>query len=343
MKANGNWFNSALIVFMAAFLLMSAAPAQADLLDDIKARGVINIGVAAGAPGFSATNNEGVRIGFDIDLCHALAAAVLGDPNKLKLVPVSAKEGFPALQTGSIDVIVSRLTFTLTRDAASMDFPKVMIYDGQGFLVPKDLGIKKLADLNGATICANAGSTSEQNVTDYFRKNNMKFQLLTFKSGEESLTAYAAKRCDCFTTDSFGLAAQSLKLPDRDKHVILPERISKEPIGPIVAHGQNRWNDVVAWVMNALIDAEEAGVTKANVDEMKKSDDPDIQRLLGVNGDMGKALGLPNDWAYQAVKAVGNYGEIFERNLGQGSPLKIERGYNALWNKGGLMIGMPIR
>ncbi|MFC1892396.1 amino acid ABC transporter substrate-binding protein, partial [Thermodesulfobacteriota bacterium] len=239
------------VIFFIFILVGFVAQAQADGLDDVKARGKILLGIAPGAPGFSSTDNEGRRVGFDIDFCHAISAAVLGDPNKVQLTPVTGKEAFPSLKAGSLDALVHRFTWTLSRDAGSMNYTRVYVYDGQGFLVRKDSGVKKITDLDGAVICISQGSTSEQNAMDYFRKNNIKFEGLAFKGNEQSFTAYAAKRCDAMTTDSFGLAAHSQKLPDPENHMILPERISKEPIGPLVANGEDRLGDAIRWTINA--------------------------------------------------------------------------------------------
>ncbi len=301
-------------------------------------------GVVPGAPGFSALNNKGVRVGFDVDLCHAIAAALFGDPSKIKPTPVNLKTGFSSLQSGALDVLTHRFTWTLSRDAASMNYTKVMTYDGQSFMVRKASGVKKIADLNGAVLCTAQGSTSELNATDYFRSHGLKVELLTFGSQGEALKAYAAKRCDAYTTDRNGLAVRRTKLRDPSAHLIFNTTISKEPIGPMVPQGQDRWRDAVFWMMNALIEAEELGVTKANVDKMKASSKtPAVQRLLGVTGNYGQKLGIPNEWAYNEIKAVGNYGEIWNRNLGPKTPLGLERGLNNLWTKGGLMMSMPIR
>jgi len=334
-----------IVVLCFTFIFFGfTGPVLADVLDNVKSRGYVHCGVAPGLPGFSSVNNKGVRVGFDIDLCHAIAAAVLGDPKKIKLTPVRLRDGFPSLRAGSLDILVHRFTWTLSRDAGGVDWVRTMTYDGQAFIVRKDSGVKKLADLDGATICTAQGSTMEINTTDYFRKHNLKMELITYKGMPEAFEAYIAKRCDCMTTGAIGLAANSQKLPDPENHIILPERISMEPIGPVVAHGQSRWGDAVRWILNALIAAEELGVTQANVDEMKKgSDNPEVKRLLGVTGDLGQRLGLSNDWAYNAIKAVGNYGEIFDRHVGPNTPLKLDRGLNALWNKGGLMLSPPIR
>jgi len=334
-----------IMVLCFTFIFFSlSGSGLADVLDDVKSRGIVNCGVPPGFPGFSSVNNEGVRVGFDIDHCRAIAAGVLGDPTKIKLTPVGLRDGFPSLRAGSLDVLTHRFTWTLGRDAGGVDWARAMTYDGQGFIVRKDSGVKKLADLDGATICTSQGSTMEINTTDYFRKNNLKFELLTFKTVPEAFSAYVAKRCDCMTAGGLGLVANSQKLADPENHVILPERISMEPIGPLVASGQSRWCDAVRWVLNALIAAEELGVTQSNVDEQRKSSkNPEVRRLLGVTGDLGKKLGLSNDWAYNVIKAVGNYGEIFDRHVGPNTRLKLDRGLNELWSKGGLLVSPPIR
>lgn len=334
-----------IMVLCFTFIFFSlSGSGLADVLGDVKSRGIVNCGVPPGFPGFSSVNNEGVRVGFDIDHCRAIAAGVLGDPTKIKLTPVTLRDGFPSLRAGSLDVLTHRFTWTLGRDAGGVDWARAMTYDGQGFIVRKDSGIKKLTDLDGATICTSQGSTMEINTTDYFRKNNLKLELLTFKSVPEAFSAYVAKRCDCMTAGGLGLVANSQKLADPENHVILPERISMEPIGPLVASGQSRWCDAVRWVLNALIAAEELGVTQSNVDEQRKSSkNPQVKRLLGVTGDLGKKLGLSNDWAYDVIKAVGNYGEIFDRHVGPNTRLKLDRGLNELWSKGGLLMSPPIR
>lgn len=344
MKSKGIQNQIFVGIALSFFVFTVATPAYADKLDDAKKRDSLIIGIAPNSPGFSSTDNQGKRVGFDIDLTKAISAAILGAPDKTQLKPVKGKQAFPGLKTGSLDALVHRFTWTLSRDAGSLNYTRVMNFDGQGFLVRKDLGIEKIADLDGAVLCVSQGSTSELNVTDYFRKNGLTFELLAFQNNEQALTAYGAKRCDAMTTDSFGLAAHSQKLSDREKHVILPERISKEPIGPLVAHGEDRLGDAIRWTLNALIAAEELGITQANVDEVRKtSKNPEVKRLLGVTGKMGNKLGLENDWAYKAIKAVGNYGEIWNRNLGPDTPLGFERGLNALWTDGGLMISMPFR
>jgi general L-amino acid transport system substrate-binding protein len=320
-----------------------AAPAHADVLDDVKAHGVLKCGVTLAATGFSAEDNAGKREGFDVDLCKAIAAASLGDESKIQLVPMDLKTAFAGLPTGAVDVLTHRFTWTQSRDVGGLKFAKVMFFDGQGFAVTKKSKANKLADLNNATICTAQGSTSELIVADYFRAHKMKYKIVTFASQEQAWDAFVGKRCDAAINDRSGLAARLAKLPNKDDFKVLAETLSNEPIGPIVAQGQPRWEDVVRFTLNALVAAEEMGVTLANVDAMLKSESPDIQRLLGVTGDFGAKMGLSNDWAYKAIKAVGNYGDIWERNVGPKTSLRLERGRNALVANGGLMMAIPVR
>jgi general L-amino acid transport system substrate-binding protein len=320
-----------------------AAPAHADVLDDVKAHGVLKCGVTLAATGFSAEDNAGKREGFDVDLCKAIAAASLGDESKIQLVPMDLKTAFAGLPTGAVDVLTHRFTWTQSRDVGGLKFAKVMFFDGQGFAVTKKSKANKLADLNNATICTAQGSTSELIVADYFRAHKMKYKIVTFASQEQAWDAFVGKRCDAAINDRSGLAARLAKLPNKDDFKVLAETLSNEPIGPIVAQGQPRWEDVVRFTLNALVAAEEMGVTQANVDAMLKSESPDIQRLLGVTGDFGAKMGLSNDWAYKAIKAVGNYGDIWERNVGPKTALRLERGRNALVANGGLMMAIPVR
>ncbi len=331
----------------AAVLVCSlgiATAASAGTFDTVKKNGFLKCGVGQGLAGFSNPDAKNNWTGIDVDLCRAIASAVFGDPTKVKFTPLSAKERFTALQSGEIDLLSRNTTWTLVRDTSlGLDFVGVMYYDGQGFLVRKKSGVKSAKELDGATVCVNTGTTTELNVADYFRTNNLKYKLVVYEKDDEVVAAYDAGRCDVYTTDQSGLYAQRIKLKNPDEHVILPEVISKEPLGPVVRHGDNQWGDIVRWTLFAMVEAEELGVSSANVDEMKKSPNPNIRRLLGLEGDTGKDLGLPNEWAYNILKNVGNYGEAFERNLGTGSPLKIARGQNALWNKGGLQYAMPVR
>ncbi len=327
---------------VAGFGIAEASPT----LEAVKKNGFVRCGVnGGGLPGFATVDDQGNWSGFDVDYCKAVAAAIFGDTSKVKYVPLSAKERFTALQSGEIDVLIRNTTWTLTRDTAlGLDFVGVNYYDGQGFMVNKSLGVKSALELDGASVCVQTGTTTERNLADYFRKHNMKYEPVVFENANEAIAAFQAGRCDVFTTDRSGLYAERTRFDNPDEWVILPEVISKEPLGPVVRHGDNEWGDIVRWVFYATIEAEEYGVTSANVDEMReKSTDPTIRRLLGVEDEFGKYLGLPQDWAYQVIKQVGNYGEIFERNLGQNTPLKIDRGINDLWTRGGLQYAMPFR
>lgn len=326
-----------------AALAALAGPARADVLDDVKSHGVVKCGVTLAAPGFSAEDNAGKRTGFDVDLCKAIAAAALGDDSKIQLVPMDLKTAFAGLPTGAVDVLTHRFTWTASRDIGGLKFPKVMFFDGQGFAVTKKSRANKVADLNNATICTAQGSTSELIVADYFRSHKMKYKIVTFASQEQAWDAFVAKRCDAAINDRSGLAARLAKLPNRDDFKVLSETLSNEPIGPIVAQGQPRWEALVRFTLNALVAAEELGVTQANVDEQLKSQTPDVQRLLGASGDFGSKMGVGNDFAYKAIKAVGNYAEIWDRNVGPKTPLRLERGRNALVANGGVMMSVPIR
>jgi general L-amino acid transport system substrate-binding protein len=327
----------------AAFL---AGPALAGpTLDKVKGQGTIVCGVSTGLAGFSLADSQGKYTGLDVDFCRALAAAVLGDANKVKFAPLSAQQRFTALQSGEVDLLSRNTTWTTQRDTQlGLNFAPTMYYDGQGFMVPKKLGVKSAKELNGATVCVQPGTTTELNLADFFRANKMEFKPVVIERLEEVEAAFFSGRCDAYTTDASGLAATRVaKAPNPDDYVILPEIISKEPLAPAVRHGDDEWFDIVKWTVYALIEAEERGVTSKNVDEMLKSDDPNVKRLLGVTPGMGKSLGLDEKWAYNAIKQVGNYGEIFDRNVGKNSPLKLERGLNDLWTRGGLQYAMPIR
>lgn len=328
----------------AAFAGMAGAPALADTLDDVKAKGFVQCGVSQGLPGFSSQDDAGEWLGLDVDVCRAVAAAIFGDPAAVKFTPLSSKERFTALSGGEIDMLSRNTTWTMRRDSQlGIVFTGVSYYDGQGFLVPADLGVASALELDGARVCIETGTTTELNVTDYFRANNMTFEPIVFENASDVVAAYDAGNCDVYTTDRSGVAGQRLKLTDPEAHVVLPEIISKEPLGPVVAEGDTRWFSIVKWVLFALVNAEEMGVTSENVEEMKGSDDPAIKRLLGVEGNFGEEIGLAPDWAAKAIAAVGNYEEIYERNVGPNTPLKLERGLNALWNEGGIMYAPPIR
>jgi len=327
---------------LAAVVALAGA-ARADVLDDVKAHGVVKCGVTLAAAGFSAENNAGKREGFDIDLCKAIAAATLGDETKMQLTPMDLKTAFAGLPTGAVDVLTHRFTWTESRDVGGLKFPKIMFFDGQGFAVTKKSKASKIADLDNATICTLQGSTSELIVASYFGAHKLKYKIVTFASAEQAWDAFVGKRCDTVINDRSGLAARLAKLPNRDDYKVLAETVSNEPIGPVVAQGQPRWEALVRFTLNALVAAEELGVTQANVDAQRASQNPDVQRLLGVTGDFGTKLGVANDYAYKAIKAVGNYGEVWDRNVGPKTPLRLERGRNALVANGGVMMSIPIR
>jgi general L-amino acid transport system substrate-binding protein len=319
--------------------------AKADTLADVQGRGTLNCGVTTGLAGFASPDDQGNWAGLDVDMCKAVAAAVLGDATKVNYVPTNAKERFTALQSGEIDVLARNTTWTFSRDTdLGFDFVGVNYYDGQGFMVRKDLNVKSALELSGASVCVQTGTTTELNLADYFRANNMELKSVVFETNDQARQAYDEGRCDAYTTDASGLAAERSVLAQPDQHIILPEIISKEPLGPLVRHGDNRWGDIVRWTLNAMIIAEEFGVTQANVDDQKaNSQNPEVRRLLGVEGEMGKMTGLPNEWAYNIIKQIGNYGESFERNVGLKTPLGLARGLNELWSKGGLLYAPPIR
>ena len=314
-------------------------------LDAVKARGQLICGVNTGTAGFSAASSQGEWTGIDVDLCRAVAAALFGDAKKVKYVPLTAQQRFTALQSGEIDILSRNTTFTLTRDASlGLNATAVTYYDGQGFMVPKKLKVKSVKQLNNAAVCVQSGTTTEKNLNDYFRANKLKYKPVVFEGFEASFKAFFAGRCQAYTTDASGLASiRNKEAQNPDDFVILPEIISKEPLGPMVRRGDDEWFAIAKWVIYALLEAEEYGVTQANVDQMKTSDNPSVQRILGTAEDSGKLLGLEKDWAYRAIKATGNYGEIFERNVGPKSPLKLPRGLNTLWNQGGLMYAPPVR
>jgi general L-amino acid transport system substrate-binding protein len=330
-----------LTVALAAGL---SSQADAQTLKTIKDRGMLSCGVSQGLPGFSAPDDKGNWAGLDVDLCKAVAAAVFNDPTKVKYVPLSAKDRFTALQSGEIDVLSRNTTWTVSRDTSlGVNFAGVNYYDGQGFLVRKSLKVNSALELNSASICVQTGTTTEQNLADYFKGNNMKYEVIAFSTADETVKAYESGRCDVFTTDVSGLYAERLKLAVPADHGVLPEVISKEPLGPLVRHGDDQWFDIVKWTLFAMINAEELGITQKNVDDMAKSDKPELKRVFGTDGNLGEQLGLTKDWVTRIVKAVGNYGESFDRNVGAGSKLGIARGLNALWNKGGIQYAPPIR
>jgi general L-amino acid transport system substrate-binding protein len=317
-------------------------------LDAVKARGQLVCGVGTGTAGFMQADSQGKWVGLDVDVCRAVSAALFGDSEKVKYVPLSSQQRFTALQSGEVDLLSNNTTWTLTRDTAlGLDFTAVTYYDGQGFLVNKKLGVKSAKELNGATVCVAPGTTTELNLADYFRANKMTFKPVVIEKLDEVRAAFFAGRCDVYTNDSSSLYATRAANPPPpatpDDFIVLPEIISKEPLGPAVRQGDSQFADIVRWSQYAMLEAEEAGIDSKNVDDMLKSDNPNIKRILGVTPGMGKALGVDEKWVYNIVKQVGNYGESFERNVGTGSPLKIERGLNRLWTKGGLQYAPPIR
>jgi general L-amino acid transport system substrate-binding protein len=331
-------------LILATTIGLAASAASAQVLNSVKQRGMLNCGANGTLAGFGLPDAQGNWTGLDVDFCRAVAAAVLDDPKKVKFVPLSAKDRFTALQSGDVDVLARNTTWTSSRDTSlGLNFTGVNYYDGQGFMVRKALKVNSALELNGAAVCVQQGTTTELNLADYFRANKMTLKTVTFATANEAVKAYDAGRCDAYTTDASGLYAERLRLTNPDDHVVLPEIISKEPLGPSVRHGDDQWFDIVKWVGFAMLDAEELGVTSKNVDEMMKSTNPKIKRLLGTEGNYGEQLGLTKDWAYRIVKHVGNYGESFDRNVGEGSPLKIARGLNRLWTKGGIQYAPPVR
>ena len=329
---------------MFVAMLVAGAPAGAQTLKAVKERGTLNCGVGQGLLGFSSQDDKNNWTGLDVDICRAVAAAILGDAAKVTFTPLDAASRFDALQSGKIDMLSRNSTWTMSRETAlGLMFAGVAYYDGQGFLVRRESGVDTALQLGGKTVCAQAGTTSELNLADYFRANEMPLKILQVGTAEESRKAYDERKCDVLTSDVSQLYAERLKLSNPADHVVLPEVISKEPLGPMVRHGDDQWFDIVKWVLFAMVDAEEMGVTQKNVDEMSKSDKPDLKRAFGTDGNLGEQLGLTKDWFYRIIKAVGNYGESFDRNVGSGSKLLIARGLNQLWNKGGIQYAPPIR
>ncbi|GAB5390006.1 MAG: amino acid ABC transporter substrate-binding protein [Alphaproteobacteria bacterium] len=329
-------------------VMAAATGAEAATLDQIKEAGVLKCGVNTSLAGFSAPDSQGNWSGLDVDYCRAVAAAIFdGDSSKVSFQPLSAQQRFTALQSGEVDILSRNTTWTLSRDTSlGLNFSGVTFYDGQGFMVREDLGVSSAKELDGASICVQPGTTTELNLADYFRANGMTFEPVVIEAQSEVVAAYYAGRCDVFTTDASGLASVRATNPNPAAHVILPEIISKEPLGPSVRHGDDQFFDITKWVLFALVEAEEKGITSANVDEIAaNSSDPGIKRLLGtVEGDgLGSMLGLDEKWAHNAIKAVGNYGEMFNRNVGPDTALKLERGLNDLWTRGGLMYASPPR
>lgn len=322
-----------------------AGASAAATLDDVKARGVLNCGINTGLVGFASPDANGDWTGFDVAFCRAMAAAVLGDPTKVEFVSLTGKTRFPALASGEIDVLSRNTTWTFSRDVdLKFEFVGVNYYDGQGFIVRKDLGVSSATELDGATVCIQTGTTTELNLADFFRSNNMTYEPVPIETNADARQQYLAGSCDVYTTDRSGLAATRASLENPEDHVILPETVSKEPLGPLVRHGDSEWGDIARWTLNALIAAEELGVTSANIDDLTKgTDNPEINRLLGTEGNLGEMLGLEADWAVKAIKAGGNYGEIFEANIGENTPIGLSRGLNGQYKDGGLLYSPPFR
>ena len=327
-----------------AVIFASGAVQAGPTLDAVRARGVLNCGVTSGLAGFSAPDDKGAWTGIDVDFCKAVAAAIFGADAKVKYAPLSSKERFTALQSGEVDVLARNTTWTMSRDTTQgLTFSVINYFDGQGFMVKKALGVTSAKQLGGATVCVQSGTTSELNLADYFRTNNLPYKVVVFDKNAESLSAYDAGRCDAFTTDASSLYSERLKLGAVEAHVVLPEIISKEPLGPVVRQGDEQWINIVRWTHFAMVGAEELGINKGNVRSLGNSANPEVRRLIGEEGDFGKGIGLSRDWAVRIIEAVGNYGQSFERNLGSGSRLSIARGQNRLWTEGGLQYAPPIR
>jgi general L-amino acid transport system substrate-binding protein len=339
-RHHGIWGASSLVLGVFAAGFAAAGPT----VDKIKARGAIVCGVSQGIAGFSIPDSSGKWSGMDVDLCRGLAAAVFDDPNKVQYSPLSAKDRFTALQSSAVDLLARNTTWTMQREASlGMNFAVVNFYDGNSFMTKKSLNVKNARDLGGASICVTAGTTMELNVADFFRANQLKFEPVVFVTADETAKAYETGRCDVLIADASANYSRRTQLQKPDDHIVLPELISKEPLGPAVRQGDDQWLNIVKWTHYAMINAEELGVTKANVVEMRSSTNPEIRRLLGLEGNLGEGLGLSKDWADRIVRHVGNYGEVYDRNVGQGSVIKIERTTNALWTKGGLQYAPPVR
>jgi general L-amino acid transport system substrate-binding protein len=333
-----------IISILAFAVVFAAQSASAQTLKTVKDRGMLNCGSNGTLAGFGLPDAQGKWTGLDVDFCRAIAAAIFNDVSKVKFVPLTTKDRFTALQSGEIDVLARNTTWTSSRDSSlGLNFTGVDYYDGQGFMVRKTLKVNSALELNGASICVQQGTTTELNLADFFRAHNMQLKSVTFATANEAVKAYDAGRCDSYTTDASALYGERLRLANSADHIVLPEIISKEPLGPVVRHGDDQWFDIVKWTLYAMINAEELNITSKNIDEMMKSTNPDIKRFVGTDGNYGEQLGLPKEWAVSIIKLVGNYGEVFEANVGQGSPLKIDRGLNKLWSKGGIQYAPPIR
>jgi general L-amino acid transport system substrate-binding protein len=334
----------ALFVVLLALISTLCIPVHAQTLEAVKARGTLNCGVSQGLLGFSSLDDKNAWSGFDVDICRALAAAIFDDPAKVTFMPLDAATRFEALQSNKIDVLSRNSTWTMSRESSlGLLFTGVAYYDGQGFLLRRDAGIDTALQLAGKTVCTQTGTTTELNLSDYFRAKDMPLKVLALGTAEESRKAYDERKCDVLTSDVSQLYAERLKLATPNSHIILPEVISKEPLGPVVRQGDDQWFNVVKWTLYSLINAEELGVKAATIDDASKSPNPDVRRLVGAEGEFGRQLGLANDWAGRAVRAVGNYGEIYERNVGTQSRLSIPRGLNALWTQGGIQYAPPVR
>ena len=329
----------------AAASMLIGGTVQAATLDDVKSAGELKCGISTGVPGFAFTDDAGNWQGFDPAVCKAVAAAVFGDTSKVKYTTTTGKTRFTALASGEVDMLARNTTWTFSRDTdLKLDFVGVNYYDGQGFMAPAALGVASAKDLDGASVCIQTGTTTELNLADFFRVNNISYEAVPIETNDEARTNYEAGRCDVFTTDASGLAATRSSFDDPSAHVLLPEIISKEPLGPLVRHGDSEWGDIVRWTLNAMITAEELGVTSANVDKMATgTDNPEINRLLGSEGDLGAMIGLDKAWAWRAIKSVGNYGEVFEKYIGKDTPIGLDRGINAQWTDGGLLYSPPFR
>ena len=335
-------------VFLGALTVagLAAGVASAATLDDVKARGSLNCGVTTGLVGFAAPDANGVWEGFDVGVCRAVAAAIFGDPTAVEFVPTTGKTRFTALASGEIDLLARNTTWTMSRDVdLAFEFVGVNYYDGQGFMVPKDLGVSSAKDLDGATVCIQTGTTTELNLADFFRTNGISYEPVPIETNAEAQQQYLAGACDVYTTDASGLAATRATFEAPGDHVLLPEIISKEPLGPLVRHGDNDWGDIARWTLNALITAEELGITSANIAELSAAatNNPEVNRILGTEGNLGEQLGLSADWAKNAIAAGGNYGELFEKNIGESTPIGLARGLNAMWTEGGLIYSPPFR
>jgi general L-amino acid transport system substrate-binding protein len=334
------------ILGAVAAVTLVAGGAAAGTLDDVKAKGFVQCGVSTGVAGFAFTDAAGEWDGFDVTMCRAVAAAIFGDAKAIKFTPTTGKTRFTALASGEVDVLYRNTTWTFSRDTdLKFEFVGVNYYDGQGFMVPKSLGVSSAKELDGATVCIQTGTTTELNLADFFRANNISYEPVPIETNAEANAKYTAGACDVYTTDASGLAATRSTFEKPGDHVILPEIISKEPLGPLVRHGDDEWGDVVRWTLNALLIAEELGVNSGNVEKLASAptDSPEINRLLGTEGEYGAMMGLPKDWAVKVIKSVGNYGEIYDRTIGPDTPIGLARGLNALWTQGGIQYAAPFR